>query len=124
MDGRDGGAAQGGQGVEHAVAALDRFQHLALGRELLELAQVGADHEAGRLAGADDQALGGLDRDPLDDAPQFLQDLAAEAVGRLAGAVQGEQQDAVGAGLVAPVVEPQSLEHAGVLAALATGREA
>ncbi len=114
VDGGDGGAAQFRQLLEDQLAAADPVFDQALGGDLLEALDVGAGNEAGVLAGNDDDALGQLELDALDHGLEFVQHRPRERVDALVRAVEGEDQDAVGAAVGLPMGEAKSVEHGGL----------
>ena len=107
VNGRDRGAGQLGQALEHALAAADRITHHALLVEGLEFLDVGAGNEPLVLARPDDEALGRVDGDPFQQAVQFDQHVLAEGVDRRPGPIEHQHQHAVGARLGAPVLQAQ-----------------
>ena len=111
MNQRHRGAAQRGQGIEDAVTTLNSLQDLILGGVGLEFVEIRADHEACRLARSDQHAARRLNGNAFQGPTEFLQDFAPQAVGRGAGAVQRQREYPIGILLMAPVREPQSLEH-------------
>src|SRR5690606_39709557 len=75
-----------------------------------ELADVRAGDEPPGLARAQHQALGRVQREAFEQRLQLDQDVLGEGVDRLAGAVEGEHDDAVVALFGLPVAEAQSVE--------------
>ncbi len=80
------------QPIEHGVDRPDALDHLRLGVELVELADVCADDEALFLARQEYEAADGLGGraflDEFDDLPQFFQRATAERIGALALTVE------------------------------------
>src|SRR5690606_4681625 len=105
-----------GQALERLLAAADGVADRALAVELGELADVGAGDEALVLGRTQDQGPGRIQGQPLEQRFEFDQHVLAEGVDRLAGAIERQHGNAVGALLDLPVAEAQSVQasnHAG-----------
>ena len=72
MDRSHGRAGQLGQTLQHALAVADRIQHAAGFFVARKLVQVRTGNEASRFAGADDQALGRIERQAFDDLVELI----------------------------------------------------
>ena len=95
----------GGEAVVEVPAAPHQGLGV-LGRgDLGEFLDVGANDEAGTLAGADHQALRRLALELVQRLRQFAQRLRRQRVGRLAGLVEDQPGEAAGFALDAPVFE-------------------
>jgi hypothetical protein len=107
---RQGRVLDGFQTVEQAPAALDQRPALFRRIELGEFADVGAGDEARFLAGADDQPLGRIDIELVEQRRKFAQHLGRQRVGGFARLVQGGGGDALGIdGPAASVADSHSL---------------
>ena len=111
VDDRDGWAAQLGQALENELPAADPVFGLAPGFDLAEGFDVGAGNEARRLAGADHDALGQVQRDALEHRVQFVDHRARKGIHAFVGTVQRQDQDPVGAALGFPVEKAEAVEH-------------
>ncbi len=103
VDRRHGRAAQTCKVLQHALTVLDAGEHAALFFVGFELADIRAGDKTVCLARADDHALGRLERQALDDLRQFVEHGAIDGVDRRVRAVEGQNRDAVGAGVGLPV---------------------
>src|SRR5690606_26215499 len=116
VDRGDRGAGQLGQALERLLAAADGVADRALAVELGELADVGAGDEALVLGRAQHKPLGRIQGQAFEQGLEFDQHVLAEGVDRLAGAIERQHGNAVGALLDLPVAEAQSVQasnHAG-----------
>ncbi len=111
VDRRDGRAGQPCELLEHALAVFDRVLDRAALRIAREFPEIGADRKAARLARADHDASGRLEREPLDDLLELVDDRAAERVDRTCGAIECQRHDAVRVAFGAPTRKTQPLEH-------------
>ncbi len=86
----------GFQTVEELPAALDQCPALGRRIELRNFRNIGAGDEARVLAGADDQPLGRIDVELVEQRRKLAQHLGRQGIGGFARLVQGSGGDALG----------------------------